>query len=452
MAPLALLVAALAAVSTQAYEIRKRAPVTSGALTTEVLPQAQFSLPLSGKTTRSKGKQDALLTLRKRSSSYTAVLAGGDEDQEYLTDITIGGQDFKVIVDTGSSDTWLAEKGFKCFNLTSYPEPQSTCAFGPLYNPKSSKTYTLDPNKNFNISYGDGEFLTGTVALETVTVGGLTVTKQEMGVVNSAAWEGDTVNSGLMGLAYPGLTSVYNGTNPDKDGPKNIASYNPVFHTALAEGVVKNPYFSVALNRGSFAAQENDTYDPNLGYLAFGGIAPVKTTGSAVTVPVQGTTFSPAGTQTGYFFYTVDIDDYIFPGSTAKGLDLTGAGKQAILDTGTTLNYVPTKLAKAYNAQFKPAAKFVKDEDTYYVQCNATVPKFDVVIGGKTFTIDAKDQILPSGTNAKGEELCISGTQDGGDPSDPNTTYIMGDVFLHNVVSTFNVEKNTITLTQRKAY
>ncbi|KZP11137.1 acid protease [Athelia psychrophila] len=154
----------------------------------------------------------------------------------------------------------------------------------------------------------------------------------------------------------------------------------------------------------------------------------------------------------GYFFYTVDIGEYIFPGSTAKGLGLTGAGKQAILDTGTTLNYVPTKLAKAYNAQFSPPAKFVADEDTYYVACNATVPAFDVVIGGKTFTVDAKDQILPSGTNAKGEELCISGTQDGGDPSDPETIYILGDVFLHNVVSTFNVVNNTITLTQRTAY
>lgn len=44
---------------------------------------------------------------------------------------------------------------------------------------------------------------------------------------------------------------------------------------------------------------------------------------------------------------------YIFPGSTAEKLGLTGAGKQAILDTGTTLNHVPTKLAKTYNAQYR---------------------------------------------------------------------------------------------------
>ena len=245
------------------------------------------------------------------------------------------------------------------------------------------------------------------------------------------------------------------------------------FHTALAEGVIKKPYFSVALNRGPSATSQNSTYDPNLGYLAFGGIAPVNTTGSAVTVPVQRTNISPAGNQTaGYYFYTVDIDEYIFPGSNATGLGLTGAGKQAILDTGTTVNWVPTELAKAYNVQFEPAATYVEDQGYYFVQCNATVPEFDVVIGGKTFTIDSKDQILRWlwSTDESGEELCISGTQDGGDPSDPNTIYLMGDVFLHNVVvclpwlvllaiaesyysqTTFNVRKNVVTVTQREAY
>lgn len=112
--------------------------------------------------------------------------------------------------------------------MTSHPEPQSVCAFGPIFDQSKSKNYTADAKKNFNISYGDNEFLTGTVGFDTVTVGGMTVTKQEIGLVTKAAWEGDGVSSGLMGLAYPGLTSVFNGTNPDKDGPKNWARYKPL--------------------------------------------------------------------------------------------------------------------------------------------------------------------------------------------------------------------------------
>jgi hypothetical protein len=83
--------------------------------------------------------------------------------------------------------------------------------------------------------------LTGTVGFDTVTVGGLTVTQQEIGLVDKAAWIGDVVNSGLFVLAYPGLTSVYNGTDPNKDGSANIAEYNPFFFTAIAEKKVDQP-------------------------------------------------------------------------------------------------------------------------------------------------------------------------------------------------------------------
>jgi hypothetical protein len=91
-------------------------------------------------------------------------------------------------VDTGSSDTWLAQKGFKCFNLTSYPEPEAECSFGSAgFSPSKSKTFKTDTSRNFNISYGDGEFLTGTVGFDTVTVANLSVTHQEIGVVTNAA-------------------------------------------------------------------------------------------------------------------------------------------------------------------------------------------------------------------------------------------------------------------------
>jgi hypothetical protein len=140
----------------------------------------------------------------------------------------------------------------------------------------------------------------------------------------------------------------------------------------------------------------------------------VKTTSTAATVPVQGYLVSSSPTAK-YFFYTVDIDAYIFSGSSK--LSTNGS---AILDTGTTLNYVPTEVARAYNADFKPAATYVEDEDTYYVDCNAKAPAFSVKIGGKSFAIDGRDNILPVGTDDDGKEVCISGTQNGGEASDDN--------------------------------
>ena len=82
------------------------------------------------------------------------------------------------------------------FRHASYPEPQSKCAFGsPGFDQSESKTFVGDPDKNFNISYGDGEFLTGVVGFDAVTVGDMTVTNQEIGLVNEAAWDGDGVNT-----------------------------------------------------------------------------------------------------------------------------------------------------------------------------------------------------------------------------------------------------------------
>ena len=79
-----------------------------------------------------------------------------------------------------------------------------------------------------------------------MTIGGLTVTHQEIGLVTAAAWEGDSVNTGLIGLAYPGLTSVYNGNNPNVDSGNNSVPYNPFFFSAVQQKAVSAPCESIS--------------------------------------------------------------------------------------------------------------------------------------------------------------------------------------------------------------
>jgi hypothetical protein len=56
-------------------------------------------------------------------------------------------------VDTGSSDTWLVEKGFKCFGPNGQPGPPAACEFGTKgFDTSKSKTFKKDPNHNFNIT------------------------------------------------------------------------------------------------------------------------------------------------------------------------------------------------------------------------------------------------------------------------------------------------------------
>jgi len=256
-----------------------------------------------------------------------------------------------------------------------------------------------------------------------------------------------------MGLASPNLTSIYKGTDPsDDEFPETQVPYNPVFYSAVQQKLVSNPFFSVALDRGSFEAEENSPFDANLGFISFGGIAPVAVTNTHVTVPIQGynaATFLPEnGTGVTYFYYTVDVGSFSFAGNRKA----FGGTNNIILDTGTTLAYVPTEVANAFAAAFDPPAVIDEDEGVYVTLCSATVPEFTVEIGGVTFTVDPADNLLPLGENDEhGNALCASGTFDGG-PAEAGNVFILGDTFLHNVVVTFNIETHEVTLTQRTPY
>ncbi|KAK7031647.1 aspartic peptidase domain-containing protein [Favolaschia claudopus] len=173
----------------------------------------------------------------------------------------------------------------------------------------------------------------------------------------------------------------------------------------------------------------------------------------AVTVPVQsysatdGNPTSASDPNAVFFYYIADVEGYTFHGSKK----LNTKNNNTILDSGTTLNYLPSAVAEAYNAQFVPKATLNEELGLHFVDCDAKVPPFSVKLGGKSFPIDARDQILLGGTGDDGKPICISGTQSGGEDT-PENVFILGDVFLHNVVSTFNVKANEMTVTRRKKY
>jgi hypothetical protein len=153
------------------------------------------------------------------------------------------------------------------------------------------------------------------------------------------------------------------------------------------------------------------------GYIAFGGLPPVSYNETFAKAPIQ--VLSQRGS--GLSFYTITPDALEFKGSARTQND------QFIVDSGTTLFYAPSSTARAINSLFSPKA--TTQGGTYVVDCKAKAPAFAVKVGGVSLSINAADMILsdPSG-------LCISGIQDGG--SGP---FILGDVFMKNVVSVFDV-------------
>ncbi len=135
---------------------------------------------------RSKGTPRSaafLHALRHAANGGSSNLIPEGGGVEYLMDIQFNQVDFKVIVDTGSSDTWLIESGFRCVNASGITQNASACGFGATY-PNSFGANKIQ-NTNFNISYGDGEFVTGDFGTADITLAGITVPQQTVSVSTS---------------------------------------------------------------------------------------------------------------------------------------------------------------------------------------------------------------------------------------------------------------------------
>lgn len=91
-----------------------------------------------------------------------------------------------------------------------------------------------------------------------MTIGGITVTHQQLAVVKYTYWYGDGKSSGLLGLAYPLMTGI----------DENVKEYNPLFTSMWKQGQSKAE-FSIAISRAQHEGGEES-------YLAFDGVPPVK--------------------------------------------------------------------------------------------------------------------------------------------------------------------------------
>lgn len=188
------------------------------------------------------------------------------------------------------------------------------------------------------------------------------------------------------------------------------------------------PQFSLALSRD----ESNTSFG---GVIAIGGYPDpsdptINATGDFASTAIQflNADFLAPGSSPAYQFYIITIGGLIWQ-SDSGTVGYDNNATQYIVDSGTTLIYTPKADAAAFNALFSPPAILDEDYDLYFVECNATAPEFGVMISEEIFVLNPYDLILPNG-----DGTCISGIQDGG-----TGPYILGDVFLKNVLAVFDL-------------
>lgn len=254
-------------------------------------------------------------------------------DVEYLSPVNIGGQTLNLDFDSGSSDLWIFNTQLAAGSQTGHQ----------LYDPTKSQTLKMLQGATYSISYGDGSGSAGVVGMETVNIGGATVTEQaiEMATTVSQSFVQDTNNNGLVGLAFSKLNTVK---------PQKQKTFFDNVMPSLAE-----PVFTADLRKAAAGAY------------TFGMVDSTKFNGSMVYVPVN--------TTQGFW----QFPSTKFAVGTGAATPSNPAG-QAIADTGTTLIIADPTVVNGYYSQI-PSAQNNAQVGGVTVDCNAVLPDLMLAVG-----------------------------------------------------------------------
>ncbi|KAF2103832.1 hypothetical protein NA57DRAFT_62674 [Rhizodiscina lignyota] len=296
---------------------------------------------------------------------------------EYVANVNVAGTAMMLDFDTGSADLWVY----------SSLQPKSQTSGHHAYNAQSANQKR---GETWNIQYGDGSSASGKVYSGTVNIGGVTATRQaiEAATSVSSSFQQDDANDGLVGLAFSSINTV----QPRQE--------NTFFDNI--KGQLDSPLFTAYLK------------DKQAGSYDFGFINKNKYTGSI--------TYANVDNSNG--FWKFQVDGYMI--GTRSSVASRFA---AILDTGSSLWYMPTKAVQSYYAQV-PTAKFNQQQGGYTFDCRAHLPTASVIVGGKRLTVDGS---FINYANL-GDGSCFGGLQEGqGLPF-----MIFGDVFLKAHLAVFD--------------
>ncbi|KAF9902080.1 hypothetical protein EC991_005286 [Linnemannia zychae] len=275
---------------------------------------------------------------------YYEALTDVARDVQYYAEVEIGSnmQKFRLDLDTGSSDLWVAD---------------ITCRTRRRRFIKANST-TFKPIKGkFQISqvvfYGDGSAVRGFLGQDRVNVGGLVIEDQVIGLATaqSLSFSNDVID-GILGLGFNSISCMPGTLTP--------------MDNMIKQNLIQAPIFSVWLGRST---------EGGGGEYRFGSYDPERIDGELTWVPVTVKRYWQIKCD-GLFFGDVDL----------------GLTSDAIVDSGTTLVILPTDVAKAIHSHI-PGSYY--DENHGWIVPNtpevANLPGFQLLLNDTKFDVIMKD-------------------------------------------------------------
>jgi cathepsin D len=352
--------------------------------------------------------------LQKRDSGENQIV-NQNGDASFFGSIAVGTPPvaYDVILDTGSSDLWLA--GSNCVS--------NACDGIATFKSSSSSTFK-NTSEPFQITYGSGE-AAGVLGQDAVQMAGFSVSNQVFAVC-------DDVSSGLLNAPVSGLLGL---------AFQTIASSqaSPLWETLASSGSWDEPLMAFQLTR-----YNNDTQTQSL-----------LEDPSATEVVNYGGTFTMGATNSSLFTGEIDYNPLPDSGSywlqtissiTSQGSAITissGSSALAAIDTGTTLVGGPEAEIAAIYANIPGSAPGTGQFEGYYTYPCSTTVNVTMAFGGKSWPVSNTDfqaQTL-SKTSCLGAFFSLS--TGGNAPA-----WIVGDTFLKNVYSVYRYNPPAVGFAQ----
>nr|ODO03912.1 endopeptidase [Cryptococcus depauperatus CBS 7855] len=353
-------------------------------------------------------RRDRLEEMAKRDlkgrTTGTVNLVDVSLDASYCGQVTIGSQNsqFLVIMDTGSSDLWVAGKDCRA----------DFCLKTNTFDPSASSSFKTS-NTPFKISYGSGD-AEGYIGNDDVKMAGFTVTGQTFAVVTETS--ADILKaplSGLMGLAFDKIAS---------SGSK------PWWQTLVESGSWDSPEMGVFMKRyrGDNSATK---IEQDGGAIIFGGLDTSKYDGGLNYVSIADSDRD---------YWRIPLEGMSVQGNRIDVSSSFGGNPQCAIDTGTTLIGVPFATAESIYSQIPGAealpSSILGASGYYQYPCDTNVT-VKLQFGGQQYTISKADMNLGSFTTDT--SMCTGAFFVQQLSSRSPVQWIVGASFLKNVYTSF---------------
>ncbi|KAG0668474.1 hypothetical protein C6P45_004634 [Maudiozyma exigua] len=364
------------------------------------------------------------LYLHKRNDGYESIEIT-NQLTFYSVSLEIGtpAQNITVLVDTGSSDLWVSnsdnpycQSNYDINSGISFTNTINCEEYG-TFDPSASSSWSSN-STIFNINYGDTTFARG--------VWDLNVTGLSFAVANRS---NSTV--GVLGIGLPGLEVTYTGA-----GTGRSYQYDNFPLVLKRSGAIESNVYSLYLNDS----------DSSHGTVLFGAVDHSKYEGSLNTIPLVNTLKANGFQSAVQFDVTLQGIGMTFENGTSDKT-LTTTKIPALLDSGTTLTYLPDSIVSVIAKQI--GVSFSSRLGYYTIPCPETSSKTAEMLdstqlvfdfGGFYINATLKDFLVRAS-----ETTCLLGIV-------PQTAHsaLLGDSFLSNAYVVYDLENKEISLAQAK--